>query len=108
MIAAPKTCPICGFAVVLDTGYAEAGAERMVCTADGEGYELHVICHETARMDRLELPYTDAEWLKSPALKRPPHTLTPNGGGAMSDDEWEQIESKIRAKLTAAGCKPAG
>lgn len=84
--------------VALETGRSSA----LVFAADGEGYRLHVVRHETARMDRMRLPYSD--WARTlghdPKGRYPSSLVSHHREGQeedeiLDDDEWFAAQRKF-------------
>lgn len=79
----------------------EAGrGSALVMAADGEGYHLHVVRHETARMDRMRLPYSEFSRVLGHEPKgRYPSSLVPLPGivddEILGDDEWFAAQRKF-------------
>lgn len=86
----------------LDVALASGRGSALVFAADGEGYRLHVVRHETARMDRMRLPYSES--ILGPEPKgRYPSSLVPHLEGGeddeeeviLGDDEWFEAQRKF-------------
>jgi hypothetical protein len=70
----------------------------LVFARDGEGYRLHVVRHETARMDRMRLPYADSSRILGSEPKgRYPASLVPHDDRdeILGDDEWFAAQRKF-------------
>jgi hypothetical protein len=86
----------------IETALASGRGSALVMAADGEGYRLHVVRHETARMDRMVLPYADSSRILGPEPKgRYPSSLVSHhreGEGEdeiLGDDEWFEMQRKF-------------
>jgi len=84
----------------LDKAIASGHGSAMVFAADGEGYRLHVVRHETARMDRMRLPYSEfSRVLGHDPKGRYPSSLVTQVEGEedeiLGDDEWFAAQRKF-------------
>lgn len=82
----------------------EAGrGSALVMAADGEGYRLHVVRHETARMDRMRLPYSEFSRVvlgHDPKGRYPSSLVSHHREGGeedeiLDDDEWFAAQRKF-------------
>lgn len=69
----------------LDAGRGKA----IVTPSDGEGYVIHVVRHDTDRIDVMKMPYTSY----NPNKGRPPESLIPyhEEEVILGDDDWFKV-----------------
>ena len=84
----------------LDKAIASGRGSALVFAADGEGYRLHVVRHETTRMDRMRLPYSEfSRVLGHDPKGRYPSSLVPHredeNEEILDDDEWFAAQRKF-------------
>jgi hypothetical protein len=84
----------------LDMALETGRCSMLVFAADGEGYRLHVVQHETARMDRLRLPYAKTIYGPEPKGRYPSslvshHRKEKEEDEILGDDEWFEMQRKF-------------
>ena len=86
----------------INTALANGLGQTNVTPSDGETYTIHVVRHETNRMDALTLPYYGWERYvyTNPSYTpkgRYPSSLVPYDGDddIMGDDEWFEAQRRL-------------
>ena len=81
----------------IDKALAGGLGTAAVAPADGEMFKLHVVRHETDRMDRLTLPYVRWNKMGVEPRGRYPGSLVPDDreDEILGDDEWFRAQRKL-------------
>lgn len=92
----------------IEKALAEGLGSTVATPADGEGYVIYVVRHETDRMDRLTLPYFD--WMRygreiSHPRGRYPSSLVPyrEDDEILGDDEWFAAQKRLGTDYEKVG-----